>query len=299
MISRVQIPTEGPNGLAAVQGLHFVDSAHIYLYEKYQPKYIVTNWKGEKLEKVKFATPDSMPLFNHFGVSANRNIVLDDKIYFTVNELVNVKFDQEGFLDQYSSEYVYDIKADSLYVLTTASYPIEYGGKAWPNFFPYYKCEADKKIIFSWPASDSLLVYDTQLGTSTRKYAGSKFTKNLTSIINSDQNQMVIEDAEFKTYSYGNIIFDSYQKVYYRILNHPIKEGLTKSWDNFTYSIIILDENFRKVGETALDDRKMAPYVNFISKDGIYLSSHNFNNPELSEDEMNFTLYKLNPVEKD
>jgi hypothetical protein len=45
---------------------------------------------------------------------------------------------------------------------------------------------------------------------------------------------------------------------------------LTKSWDNFTYSIIILDGNFKKVGESALDDRKMAPYVNFISKDGIY-----------------------------
>jgi hypothetical protein len=94
--------------------------------------------------------------------------------------------------------------------------------------------------------------------------------------------------------TYRSVKYDIYNDFYFRIVykgiseedfesHHPIKGTFSKA------SIIILDNNFDKVGEVELGDYKYWVGKIFFTKDGIHLMQMDFEN----EDTLTFSIMKI------
>ena len=108
-----------------------------------------------------------------------------------------------------------------------------------------------------------------------------------------------------ETPAYINLLHDRYRDVYYRFtsLGTHVKEGenLQKIAGNPpNVSIIILDSNFNKIGETVFNGSAEYVFKNsFILEDGLYISSGHPDNKKYDENTLTFTQFQLLDYEKD
>ena len=116
-----------------------------------------------------------------------------------------------------------------------------------------------------------------------------------------DYGNLTFQDAT-ENPNYGGILYDPYREVYYRIA-YPATEIGRKLKDreamellqfgrkNFT--IMILDKQFRLLGETRMPDYTYNSNLLFVRPDGLYISySHPFNE-NYNDDELCFQLFEL------
>jgi len=95
-----------------------------------------------------------------------------------------------------------------------------------------------------------------------------------------------------------NIYYDSYRDYYYLVVRMR-KAMSSKNIDyrlEFVYPdclIIILDKDFRHMGEIILPDDTYSCQMIFVGPEGLYISEDHPNNPEFNEDFMRFRLFKL------
>ena len=59
------------------------------------------------------------------------------------------------------------------------------------------------------------------------------------------------------------------------------------------FSIIILDQNLKKIGEALFPEYTYVPTAYFIREDGLYLSCSHFKNPDYSDDVLCFQKIEL------
>lgn len=113
-----------------------------------------------------------------------------------------------------------------------------------------------------------------------------------------DYGNLTPEDA-CSNPNYGNLIYDKYRNVYYRIAypKTEIEKGVRglelRSYGRKLFSIIILDKNFNIIGETLFPKYTYNSNLVFIHKDGLYISDSHYLNPEFSDDVLSFKCFKL------
>lgn len=94
--------------------------------------------------------------------------------------------------------------------------------------------------------------------------------------------------------NYGNILYDSYREIYYRIaypktdIDANIRPLELMDYGRKNFSIIILDKNFNKIGETLFPDYTYNSVQMFIREDGLYISESHYLNPGFSDDRLTF-----------
>jgi hypothetical protein len=67
---------------------------------------------------------------------------------------------------------------------------------------------------------------------------------------------------------------------------------------NKPISVIILDKNFKKVGETLLEEN-LYDFRNWIvTEEGLLICNSNPNNPDIEENKLKFSVFKLVPQEE-
>lgn len=107
-------------------------------------------------------------------------------------------------------------------------------------------------IIFSFPASHYLTVFNCRTKKTEEFYAGSSYISAIKAYSNKKES---VEDAERVKYfsennSYGAVLYDKYRNLFYRIAEVPDKES------EETYlrkvSIIVFDAHFNILGEQML-----------------------------------------------
>ena len=59
------------------------------------------------------------------------------------------------------------------------------------------------------------------------------------------------------------------------------------------FSIIILDKNFRILGETLFPDNTYNPQIIFVRPEGLYITDSHYLNPRYSDDILSFQKYEL------
>lgn len=115
-------------------------------------------------------------------------------------------------------------------------------------------------------------------------------------------NELMASPIDFCENSwYGNLLYDKYRKVYYRIAYPKTeieKEKNIRPADLICYgrknfSIIILDKQFNVIGETKFPDYIYNSGVMMILEDGLYISDSHYLNPEFNDDVLSFRLFKL------
>lgn len=182
--------------------------------------------------------------------------------------------------------------------------PKKFDTGTWVGSFYLYTHQTynsdEKKFYYSFAITDD--IYTNPSDEESKIYAGSKFfNDNSIKSFKKGMKNIPFEQGKkafLTSNSYANIFYDKYRKMYYRIANLGItEENLKSEEDNKRtlkpFTIIILDNNKKKVGEVRLPDYEYAEDI-MITKEGLHIFNHKKNAKD--EDNIHFDVFEL--VEK-
>ncbi len=297
LVKELSLEKEGPNAVGTPNGLYFHNMDSIYVISSSYYKVTLVNSRGEALKSYRLINGskpnESTGMLRPFTIAPP--YVIDEKMYF------NVAPDRDVYDESYFDgkvNLVLDLNSEEFNYYN--HFPREFQEGVWGvaavNFSSAYN-HSSNKVVYSFSISDSLYVQKT--GTSSLKSYVAK-THKLDSkqepMANPD-NQHDLQYALNATY-YDGIIFDSYRNVYYRFVRQPLEleKNVKHNFYDFhrkPISVIILDSDFKKIGETHLEDDIYQSFMYFVTPQGLFVSKGNPNNPNLKENEAAFTCFKL------
>ncbi|ADR21852.1 hypothetical protein MATR_05150 [Marivirga tractuosa] len=152
--------------------------------------------------------------------------------------------------------------------------------------------EDNNSIIMSFPNDEYIYVTDAQ-GNKSKHFGGSSEMKTLKplagELYNDDERTFRIQ-AEQGFYS--GLKYDRWRKVYYRFAYNPISKFADRSTLGKNASIIILNNEFKIIGESPINAKKYSFGINFINEDGLYFFN-NYQYEKEDDSQFSFDLFKL------
>lgn len=167
----------------------------------------------------------------------------------------------------------------------------------WEN--DYSRCFDGKRFIYSFDYEEDLYVTSSINHDSIyRVKAKSKFIPQ----VNWPPEFGYDPDRLCTNPRYGNMLYDKYRNVYYRIAYPKTEINWAKEkvrsmelleYGGKSFSIIILDKDLNYIGETKFQDYTYNSKLILIMKDGIYISNSHYMNPNFSDDLLSFVRFDL------
>lgn len=190
-------------------------------------------------------------------------VVKDGRLYASVRAFMNDE--SLKALKKWKVLYEFDLKtgkANLFYRLPEFLRENLYGTR----FLDHSYCYNDHgRFVFSFPADSA--IYETNLNDYHIAYSGkSRFQKAM--IPSMTQKEVDEGRKQFKLRdSYSSIYFDPVKKRYLRVAQSAISEQDRVAKKENEKRIIVFDENFRRIGESPVDN-SISLRTLFITKDG-------------------------------
>lgn len=298
-IKTVTLEKEGNNGVGMFCGYYICSENKIYIPEMMQTAIDVVNSKGEITQKIKYektslgkpAIPficssfPYKPMYIIDGIMyipQTANLALNDAME---NSPVTLAIDTiNNSLREFELRFPKVVSSEELRGSTLGvelNYSICYNGK---NF------------VYSFFFDEDIYVVSLDGKTQNKVKVKSKYLEKIY-----DEKKVSV-DMSAKTLCeipmYGNLIYDEYRKVYYRFVYPETRlenDNYMDIWQlgRTKFSIIILDKDFKVLGETLFPENTYASNLFFIRKDGLYLSTSFVKNPNYNDDELCFRRFDL------
>ena len=163
----------------------------------------------------------------------------------------------------------------------------------------YKYCYDGRHFVYSFAYMDKLMVVNPLTSEVEYKSAKSQYAGHIASPSFQDIDNETLQRKICEYPAYGNIMYDSYNKVYYRVVYVPqeidrdinpislIRSGRKQ------FSIIILDEQFNVIGEHLFPPYMYNPKLCFITGGKLYISTSHIMNPNYSDDILEFQMIEL------
>lgn len=289
-ISKLCFDVKGPDGTGNIVGHYIQNMDSIYINGDHTREIVLVNQDKKVLQGFRLSSDFGTPA----GVTFFPMEKINNKLYFP--SLPDYNLYSEMTVGQ-EMEIAYDLNTKSH--SEHFHFPEEYEGFHNTYYITYSRTINDAgDFVYSFPMCHHLYVKDKN-GRISKMLAESKYAlgvtirKNTAFADNIDETKAYIEG-----YAYRFIIFDKYRKVYYRFVHHPMEyidpsNGLARRLEDKPESIIILDENFNKIGEYELPVGKYLTENYFVNSEGLWISNNHPDNPDLDENFLSFTLFKL------
>jgi hypothetical protein len=93
---------------------------------------------------------------------------------------------------------------------------------------------------------------------------------------------------------YSAIKYDQWRKVYYRFFSRPLPDGNIKtSLKEKEHGVVIMDENFKYLGETIIGNEKNWNFDNvFVTQEGLNIEYFDFSQ-DSEEEYLKFKIFTL------
>lgn len=281
-LNEIEIDSEGPNGVGE---LH-IDSYHyfhnedsIFLYNLNTGILNLLNARSELLQKIPL-TDYKDPRFPVPYPRTTAPIYFFEGAVFIPCGLNDYQIDMLN----YPSVMLIDLSTLKKQYLKT--FPMPYGKAFWGTFFKYEPAitinSNSKSLVVNYPIDPYLHVIGlSDVNKPDMFYVGSEFFTTIPPYQNDpkyflkrDPRTRDEKESEyaFSTSEYHSIKYDVERKRYYRqTLVRPSLENLKNGLRMPDFSIIILDENFNKLGEKFFSGKLYDPSKVFFSSHGIHI----------------------------
>lgn len=281
-------------------GFYFSDPSTLMVYKRMSIASILSISLNDRFETVEKKTItaknayDGSTFLNHASMTASPSIYEDKSFYFTILPLgMHKRFGLD--MEREPIEMVYDLAQDSAYFYNVP-WPEVYNISTFesPTNIPFRTIGHNNHFIYSWPASDSLVVKQPD-GSYKFVNAQSKYFDEPHYYDNRNlKNGQNISQLESNYYV--KVLYDPYRKLYYRLgrigLDH-VEKMENPTHYNQEITITILNEEFKIIDDIRLPENRYLIKDAFVGKEGLYISNHNAFNKDISEDEMSFTILKI------
>jgi hypothetical protein len=163
--------------------------------------------------------------------------------------------------------------------------PIEYRqGIFYGNHQQDYSRVINKKneLVFSFPVSHNIYVYNKSGELLKTVNCKSHYINEIEPIEKDKYNELsAIIDAYTYNAQYSDLIYDKYHNIYYRVVLHKLEKfndhGKVNDKNKRKWSVMVLDENLRKVKEVLMPGDKFWKRI-IITHQGLMLKSISKNN---------------------
>jgi hypothetical protein len=280
LLKNIPLEIEGPNGvgnIGYISAHYYLNNDSIFLYNRQVSPLYLINSKGEIRRKYKvtdYSGASNFPVPNSSTMSP---------IHFWNNSLLfscGIQNYEDDFTG-YPSLLQLDLNDGEIDYLST--FPEIYSKAFWGAYFKYDPSIAlntrKKEVIISYPIDHNIHVFNLESGLVKQYYVGSEFFEEIPPYKNDpsfflkrnpserDENET---NHAFSTSEYRGIIYDEWRELFYRVaLIRPSIETVISGDRRFSFSIIIFNENYEKVGETKLPNDKYDPSSIFLTMDGL------------------------------
>lgn len=278
----------------SIQGYKYIDNNTIIATNFFTDSLYITDDKA----KIKYAT-----LFNYDDEINNQKIskvIPNSNTPFIIKEELFLFSPRLTYLkkeDIYKKPifYNYNLKSRKFSAINFY-FPKEYvDSNTFNHEFSY--CYNGKNIVISPSHSNEIWITDLNFKEIKKISAESEKYRKFNVFTDKNKSmQEFLHDKCSNTYYYG-MYYDKYRSVYYRVCfpgrDIDLNDKNLAKESNYpkNMSIIVLDENFNKIGESHFDDFEFES-VFFIAPDGLYVKSNNPDKKGYKENFIKFT--KLN-----
>lgn len=287
---RVTPPQEGSNGVGRTFGYYIQSLDSIYVFSFDENELCLINKDCELLDKQAF--PGLRPS-RFMTTAAHQPVRLGHTLYTCIepnrlieHDPVSVAIDMDTKKEKklpfnYPDYPGSDVKLKRYGM--EASYSRCYDGQHFVYSFHY-----DENIYVATPEHDSI----RKVPVKSKYFASVQLPGELTA---------TPEDFCVNAW-YNNLLYDPYREVYYRIAYPPstLDKGVRSmellEFGRKNFSIILLDKEFRILGETLFPDYTFNPKIMLVRPEGLYISESHYLNPQFSDDILSFRRFEL--VEK-
>lgn len=176
-------------------------------------------------------------------------------------------------------------------------FPPFFKGKIWNHFQANtYLTRKDNDLIIGFGATPVLYVFDMKkekvMDTIHPPYGS--FPKQVEPVLEGKNEAARLKRSFF----YRGIEYDPYRKVFYRFMFVPVPETIQvvdkfDFWTTMPFIIQVLDENFNLIAERKFKGRFYNLRDYFVTKEGLWISVNNPDNPGFDEDQLKFYLFRL------
>ena len=298
---RIPIEPEGPNGIPAMYGSKpYPDSKNYLIFQG--KAFRISQMNGEgivdrnyqlkspgRFVRVILSTFCYLPSFVRDSVLYFDQRVASKKKRNLPNYPIFAALDlNTGELDWASLNFPTTFNGDYSHIQSGDSFTYDYNYK-------------DDRLVCSFIESDSIMVTD-DLSTVKWYNAKSRFLDSMIPYINDPTEDVYDLIRKEEKPKYWHLMYDKYRDVYYRFAEMPCELAENEDpYDEFAprareFSVIILDKDFRIIGETKFPGNKYFYKMSFVGRDGLYISENNLANPEFDEDKLVFACFKLEDI---
>ena len=291
---KVKPAYEGPNGVGQVLGyyVHTIDS--IFLTISGTNEIVLVNRNAEIKDKINYERAEDGTLLTDFCSisSVYQPIIMIDKEMYIMSGC-------NRWLEKDPISAVINLEDKTIHAL--------------PYYYPSFpgadnkakragieehlsRCFEGKHFVYSFHFDETIYIASQDHDSIKEVKVKSKYIDKVRLL--DDYGNLTITDA-CENPNYGNLLFDKYRNVYYRIaypeteIEKEVKGLELLQYGRKNFSIIILDKNFNIIGETLFPDYTYNSTVMFVREDGLYISDSHYLNPDYSDDELSFKCFTL------
>ncbi len=306
----IYLEEKGINGIGKISSIlsHlYINEDSIFIYNPWANRTLfLINSKSKILFKKKLSDGgNNLPSLPVPIPSQSRPILkVRNKLYFTCGF--------PPFLREKKSDYPMVLEFDIANSKSRYIFPLseKYDKGFWGDIYKYQPAftynNSASKFVLSFNIDENLYFGDEQTGKISLidKDATSKFIKtpqpmyaDVSYEFSKELDYNKIGTFSLSASDYSKIFYDPYQSVYYRIVYiRPSKEEVRKGKRRSSFSIIVFDSKFNKIGEQFFDTRKYIGAMIFISKKGLLIARKDLYDE--NEDELSFSAFKVKKNEK-
>lgn len=294
LINKISLSKDGPNATPGIESFYYQNEDSIWLYASWGNRLYLINSMGEvRISRDMLIPQSGLYTSNPYPQTTTPYVVKGKYHYLQGMNGANSEMSLPA------SSVVYDWDSDSVFMGNI--YPGCYGNydnltSNWDAFsFRQTSCvlNNDGKIVTSFPASDSIYVYNPWIDKRESYFAGLTEPIEITSHKSNGYTDIFVN--YITQYQYAGIVYDKFRKLYYRIVLHPYKDydsnDLRNECRKKPISIIVLDEKFKKVGETMLPNNLYYPGNAFVTMEGLNIQVYS-----QDDDIMEFGVFEPNEL---
>lgn len=278
-VRKVKFEREGPDGLGNnVFGFLYHNQDSIFVYHTWLFQLDLYNSQGELLKKFNlrqvpvegnsaFVMPEFLPCTSYPIKKAGDCIILQGQGGRLPDpNPSNLQKCVTGILNMKDSVMYFD-----------NPYPEVYGGKGsiWQPFaylVTPYDLTPDGKMLLGFQADDSVRVYDMDTRCSKAYFAGYSKAERVRPARSASPVDVGLSIV--KQVQYAGIYYDRWNNLYYRLVALPTSDyDVNKEvFPARNLAIVILDEDFQKVGEYEISEKTDRYNSVFVSPDGLHIN---------------------------
>lgn len=297
LYKKIHCAYEGPDGVPKFSGFFVRDMDEIYVTHSNYDGITVINGEGKPVKTYRTKSKEGKGISTTVAVANNLIQEINNILYIPLG----INWYYGGNLKFQKSNLCATLNLENKKIEALPLTYLDVIGKEDNNILTmvHSKCTNGKQFVYSFHDTED--IYVTNLAHTKLQPIKSK-SKYLSPLTFKPKKRGYATPDNCNSMAeprYGNILYDPYRKVYYRIAfpKADIEKGINcfelSSFEGKNFSIMILNEDFQIIGETLMPDYTYNPKLCFVRPDGLYISESHVLNPNFDENKLCFRRFEL------